>query len=167
LAQGNAFERKAAELFDYDTVEFMKGRFKEYDFVLTKNEQRVHVEVKSDNLTQRTGNLCIEFECNKKPSGITATTADYWVYYVVNKNAEDDAYLFPIADLREMAPKYRAISGGDGYRARMYLMPRTKAIKYLVSPGEAKIIIASGAEKGVGKLRCALSSHIMKSFTLL
>ena len=147
LAQGNAFERKAAELFVYDTVEFMKGKFKEYDFVFTRNERRVCVEVKSDNLTQRTGNLCIEFECNNKPSGITATTADYWVYYVINKNAEDDVYMFPIADLREMAPKYRAVKGGDGWRARMYLLPRTKAIKYLVNPDDAKMIIAQNKAK--------------------
>lgn len=132
LRQGQMYERKAVKLFTHDSVRFPKGCFKEYDFELTRGDTKIKVEVKSDRLTQKTGNLCIEWECNKKPSGLTATTADYWVYYAINDNKEDDVYMFPIDDLRELAPKYRSVAGGDEWRSRMYLVPKTKVIKYLV-----------------------------------
>ena len=40
------------------------------------------VEVKTDRMTHKTGNVFIEYESRGKPSGIATTDADYWVYKI-------------------------------------------------------------------------------------
>jgi hypothetical protein len=133
LAMGQKFEKKALEYFTYDNAYFPKGNFKEYDFIL---DDDIKVEVKSDCLAGKTGNLAIEYKCNDKASGITATTADFWIYFVrydFNDLENFDVYKIPIKKLRKKCKKYGVIkSGGDNNRARMYLVKKEKFKKYLI-----------------------------------
>ena len=39
---------------------------------------KLKVEVKRDRMSEKTGNIAIEFECRGAPSGIKATTAEWW-----------------------------------------------------------------------------------------
>jgi hypothetical protein len=45
LSQGQAYEQKAKNFFEYDTIEYKRGYFKEYDFSFTKDEKKTKVEV--------------------------------------------------------------------------------------------------------------------------
>jgi hypothetical protein len=53
---------------------------KGYDFILNG----IQYEVKTDRF--KSGNICIEVACNGKKSGITTTTADVWLYYIISNS---------------------------------------------------------------------------------
>lgn len=54
------------------------------------------IEVKSDRITTKTGNVYIEYESRGKPSGIATSEADYWVY----KFDEESAVIFKTEALK-------------------------------------------------------------------
>jgi hypothetical protein len=63
------------------------------------------IELKSEAYTwRRTGNVCIEFECNGKPSGIAATEADMWFHELKSDDrSETYAYLaLPVKRLKTL-----------------------------------------------------------------
>jgi hypothetical protein len=57
------------------------------------------VEVKSDRMAAKTGNVFIEIFYKDKPSGISTTMADYWVYRI---DDNDTAVIIPVKRLREI-----------------------------------------------------------------
>ena len=58
--------------------------FKDWDVKLTIDsfgeEKEITYEIKSDDKSLETGNICFEYVCNGKPSGIYASKADIIVY---------------------------------------------------------------------------------------
>lgn len=83
-------------------------------------------EVKHDPMGAETGSMALEFECNGKPSGIEATTADVWVH----RFSETGPFvMFHVERLRDTARQFREAhphrvkNGGDGMRAKVVLMP--------------------------------------------
>ena len=133
LKLGNDYELKSLDYIEHDSYKQIKGYHKEFDLMITHNNTNTTYEIKSDRLASKTGNFAIEYECNNKPSGITSTTADYYIYFVINRNKEDDCYKIPTEELRELAPKYRKVKGGDGYRSLMRLIPIKDMLKYRVN----------------------------------
>ena len=131
LSQGQKYEKICLEYLEYDTVKHMKGSFKEYDLIIYKGEEEIKIEVKSDRQASKTGNLAIEYECNKKGSGITTTEADYWIYFIVHPD-RDECYKIPIDDLNNIVKTCRKVSGGDGMRSRMYLLNKSRIQNYLI-----------------------------------
>jgi len=94
---------------DYQTL-------KAYDILLNNS---IKVEVKEDKLATKTGNFAIEFECYKKPSGITTTEAILYIYVI-----DDIAYLFRTIDLKNAIKNkdyFRIVKGGDYAASLMYL----------------------------------------------
>jgi hypothetical protein len=125
LDLGESYQRKLLELIEYDECGMSKGCFKPYDVWITYAGERTTFEVKADRMTQRTGNIVIEFQCADKPSGITTTEADFWVYFIHNTGVY---YMIPTGDIRRLIDekKYtKTIRGGDGWRANMYVFPAT------------------------------------------
>lgn len=121
LALGEEYQRRFLYLIEYDECEMAKGKFKEWDIRIKHNGEDIYFEVKCDRKTRQTGNLAIEFECNGVPSGVSTTTADYWVHFVYGSPFY---YMIPIEELRKAITdkKYgRTVKGGDGFRANMYL----------------------------------------------
>jgi len=130
LEKGRIYEVKATEYFDYKKVEFPEGKFSEYDFIL---DDKIKIEVKSDTTASRTGNLAIEYKCNGKPSGIYATEADYYIYFI-NYEDRDEAYKIPTNELIELCKERgRKVSGGDGNLSRMYLLNKELLKDYIVT----------------------------------
>lgn len=130
LKFGKKYEKLALKYVEYNDIEFKKGCFKPYDFIA---DGKTKYEIKSDRMGHRTGNMAIEYFCNNKPSGITSTEADYWIYFVIYPD-KTDCYKFPTAELRELIKDCRKVSGGDGYRSRLSLLPITSCAKYLTHP---------------------------------
>lgn len=60
----------------YPNAHRIIGYFRGYDIFIP--EVDIKVEVKSDRLSKKTGNIAIEYGCNNKASGIITTEADYW-----------------------------------------------------------------------------------------
>ena len=63
----------------YPKAFIVEGYHKEYDIMIPEINKTV--EVKKDFKSQYTGNIVIEVEMNNKPSGLSTTTADWWVIH--------------------------------------------------------------------------------------
>jgi hypothetical protein len=123
LELGESYQRKLLELIAYDRCGMSKGCFKPYDVWIEYNDERTTFEVKADRMTERTGNIVIEYECNGKPSGITATKADFWAYFIHNTGVYYMIHTDDIKRLIEEKKYTKTIRGGDGWRACMYVFP--------------------------------------------
>jgi len=55
------------------------------------------IEVKTDRKAARTGNVFIEVFNRDKPSGISTTKADYWIYRI---HDTDSAIIIPVRTLK-------------------------------------------------------------------
>lgn len=79
------------------------------------------IELKSETWQwEQTGNIAIEFACDGKPSGISATEADFWVHELRRGNETLVYLMFPIERLKQLAREawragnYRRNGGDDG-----------------------------------------------------
>ena len=89
------------------------------------------VEVKSDRRTSETGNVYIEYWSRGKPSGISTSQADFYVYKV----AEDEAIIISTDQLR-------------------------KKIKQLVEQGKARMDVKGGDNNTSRGILCKLNDLI-------
>jgi hypothetical protein len=100
----------------------ISGSFKQFDFYLADIDSKV--ELKTDIKSNETGNFVVETYHYGKPSGITTTTADFWVfndgkhYYWVDPDTIKNLIL--TSGLRQA----RFVGDGDTVEKRAYLMPK-------------------------------------------
>ena len=104
------------------------------------------VELKTETwLWERSGNICIEYMRDDKPTGIAATQATCWVHQL--KRGDDTlVYLmFPIERLKALARDAiragRMRLGGDGARQRVALIPLRDILREL-EPEHFRVTIA-------------------------
>jgi hypothetical protein len=85
------------------------------------------IEVKRDYIAATSGNLAIEFECNRKPSGIAVTQADWWAIIGSGATGDKVVVLVETQRLKELCRHHyqqgRTICGGDHNRSKMVLVP--------------------------------------------
>ena len=122
LTFGNDYEMLFVEKYhsDGNKIDMTKGCFKLYEVCV----DGVKYEIKADRQTYKSGNVAIEYECSGKSSGITTTTADFYAYFVVLPNGVSHLYMIPTFLLRKYISQekyHRLVSGGDGWRSKMYL----------------------------------------------
>lgn len=125
LADGQLAEREAIEKLQThfpEISDFRQSDTKGYDIEGVFDSQRITFEVKNDLMAHKTGNVAIEYECRGKPSGLTTTTADHWIYKFNNS-----FFLFKTEVLRQhlFTDKlyFREVTGGDaGSFTKMYLV---------------------------------------------
>ena len=128
LTFGKQYEMLLIDLVEHTHFEMApSGAYKPWDIRFYDGDASMKVEVKADRMTGKTGNLAIEFECSGKPSGIATTDADVWAYFAPHASG-CKWWWIPVADIRAAidGEQYSSIkSGGDGWRARMYLFPES------------------------------------------
>jgi hypothetical protein len=131
LKKGQHYERKALEYFpNIKSYKQSIGCFKDYDLLITQNDnKKLKVEVKADFMACKTGNLAVEWECSGKPSGISTSKADLWVFFTID-GIKEDCYIIPTNELSKLTRYCHSVSGGDGKRARMSLLPINLIIQY-------------------------------------
>lgn len=67
-------------------IEWIEGNHKEYDHtILLEDGKQLTAEWKMDLLCKNTGNCYVEYWCRGNPSGIDATTSDYWAQAILSK----------------------------------------------------------------------------------
>lgn len=80
------------------------------------------IEVKSDKLAHKTGNVFVEYESRGKRSGIATTQADYYCFEV-----QGTFILISVPRLKIIARKYigtdKDIRGGDENTSKGVLLP--------------------------------------------
>jgi hypothetical protein len=132
LAYGKQKEDIAKEFFEADEIVTAPYKhFSSWDFYLRYGNDITYIEVKSDRYTSSTGNICIEFESNNIPSGISITTSDFYFYMV---EGEDCAYLIPVNTIKKMiAKKLYHTKRKLGYKllSNCYLFDRNLFYKYI------------------------------------
>lgn len=107
LAEGSRAERRVAEILKCGKIELIEVK-------------------KEDWLWERTGNIAIEYECRGKPSGISATRADFWVH-ALERNGEPLCwFMFPVDRLRDLVCEARlrgkCRAGGDDGLSKIALI---------------------------------------------
>ena len=87
------------------------------------------IEVKRDEKSKYTGNLVIEIEFNGKPSALSTTKADYWVFY----DGDNYIWITPkmLKDLTDTCGNVvEFIGNGDTKSKKAYLMPKNLIKKF-------------------------------------
>ena len=84
------------------------------------------IEVKRDRLVSQTGNIAIEISYKHAPSGLMATTADWWAFVLSGDEYKDEIIIFiQTKRLKKIVNKYKklngSIRGGDGKTAELVL----------------------------------------------
>ena len=72
-----------------------------------------------------TGNICIEYQCYGRPSGITTTEADYWFHNLCINEDIFATLVFKVDNLKKIIDNLdskRSVSGGDHNASRMWLL---------------------------------------------
>ena len=112
-----------------------QGIFKEYDLKIYHQSKRYNTyEVKSDKQINIYGNICIEYNCRNKPSGISISTARYWAIFEP-KDTLYTLYIIPSKIIKkyiENKKYHRDCKGGDDHASKLYLFKKELFKDYIV-----------------------------------
>jgi len=100
--------------------------FKDYDFIINN----IKYECKFDKMSDKTGNICIEFEYNNNSSGINSTKADYYIIKTYKS-----VYLIKVKKLKKLINNIENIKimyGGYKKKSKMYLININYFEKYKI-----------------------------------
>lgn len=127
LTKGQEFEDEICAFVQikYPQAHRIHGYFVGHDIYVPEKEHRI--ECKFDRMSERTPNIAIEFYDRGKPSGISTTTATHWIYKFYDK--EWKLAIGRIEAWNKLCEGERIVKGGDGWKAKMYLVPKTKLLK--------------------------------------
>lgn len=137
LKDGKGAEKYVAEIYKdnfYPTCDYISYHIgKEFDISFSfPRKTSIHMEVKFDKMSNKTGNLCFElFDHKNEPSGVLATKAHLMVYMLT----ENKLLEFDVPELKKFVEKhlvtkqYKILKGGDGRMFKMMLVPITEIIK--------------------------------------
>jgi hypothetical protein len=137
LKFGQKYEKHALKYITYDKYEFAPNcKFKDYDIKCFNNNNIELYEVKTDRWTYKTNNICIEFNCNNKPSGIETTKANKYIYFSIKNNIIDEVYIIPVDIIKTTIKNNKPMIKNIGFkcRASCYLINKELFKKYLISP---------------------------------
>ena len=111
---------------------------KDYDIVMysPKADKNLYMEVKTDNYVDNendTGNIAIEIRYRGKPSGISTTKADWWIYYMPEISF-NNLWMMECDKLKrfikENIQDLKVVKGGDNNWSELVLIPRKKYAQY-------------------------------------
>lgn len=116
-----------------------KGKFSDYDIYIP--EVGYGIEIKGDYKSAETGNLVIEVEMNGKPSALSVTKAEYWVFvegYRLIWIKPIDIYRF--LEQRFYYGRVPFIGNGDTKQKQAYLVNHNEFVKYVEKVGMIHMI---------------------------
>ena len=114
--------------FRYD---LMLGQIKEKQVAdILENKK---IEIKTDYLAHKTGNIAIEYESRGKPSGIATTEADYYIYIIPHALIKDTMLILDVKELKKITRLYYKINRvcwmGDENTSMAVLIPIDRLFK--------------------------------------
>jgi hypothetical protein len=135
LNTGKYYETLFLNHIKFKDYERPDGYFKEYDIKVYKNNGGISTyEVKSDKQINIYGNICIEYMCKNKPSGIITSTAKYWAIFEP-KGDQYALYKIPskiIRDYIENKKYKRLCKGGDNKASRLVIFDKNLFKDYII-----------------------------------
>ena len=110
----------------YPKAHVIQGYCKGYDIFVP--ETNMKIEVKQDKKSNYSGNFVVETEFNGKPSGISTTEADYWVFY----DGECFIWITParLADAIKPLKQVIFTGRGDDKPKRAYLVKKESIMSF-------------------------------------
>ena len=91
------------------------------------------VEVKTDRLCQKTGNVFVEIEDRGKPSGINNTKSNYYAFCLYKAERKKQTWiLISTTILKKLMKKYPIKKGGDNWESRGHIIPVGDLLTYEV-----------------------------------
>ena len=115
--------------FDID-LEY--GQVREQELADILQNEKIEVKTERDKWKE-TGNICIEFQCRGKASGIAVTQAKWWTHVLADGDETVCMLLFPTDKLKEIARKAvvdgKVVYGGDDNLSKMVLLPLKEIFK--------------------------------------
>ena len=127
LAIGHSSEDAVCEKIQkkYPRAHVMEGYCKGYDIYVPETKKKV--EVKQDKKSNYTGNIVVEIEFDGRPSALSTTEADYWVF------DDGEIYIWITPDtLRQVIKPFtpvKFIGNGDNKEKLAYLIKKDIIIK--------------------------------------
>jgi len=116
---------KANKKFDID---LKYGQVREKQVLNIFANKKIEVKTERD-WWEKTGNIALEYECNGKPSGISATQSDYWIHILAKGNKNHCMLVFEVPRLKKIINKYKDTHTrmvGDGGRSKCVILPIKK-----------------------------------------
>lgn len=123
LEFGSRYEDEFVKVKKLTNAIVPKKKNSNYDIIV----DNIMYEIKADRRAFKTGNLCIEFECSNKPSGIQTTQSNFYGYFIVQDNNNYTLYTIPVDFIKKEIEKqsYKMIlKGGSGYKSKFYLFDK-------------------------------------------
>ena len=142
LARAKQDEKELAEKLEKSGVEILEvnGVTKKGDILVQfpKRDKPDWVEMKTDFMAHKTGNVVLDFAWRGKPSGIMTTGSKYWEYKFYGKKetkiAEDMFVFFSVERLQQACwdlAFFDVVNGGDrGSNTMMFRFKVDKFIEY-------------------------------------
>jgi hypothetical protein len=108
-------------------IDLKYGQVREQELADILQNEKIEVKTERDKWKE-TGNICIEFRCRGKESGIAVTEAKWWVHVLADGDETVCMLMFPIDKLKEIARKHvvnkaQVVYGGDDNLSKMVLIP--------------------------------------------
>ena len=128
LKFGQFYENECKKYFKNVQYVPQNIKFSNYDFI----SDGIKYEVKSDRVAHRTKNLCIEIQNYGKPSGLSITQAEYYIYFIIHDNIYD-VYKIPINILKEKIINCKCIYGGDYKKSKFHLLKLNEVEQYIIT----------------------------------
>jgi len=108
-------------------IDLQYGQIREQELADILQNEKIEVKTERDKWKE-TGNICIEFRCRGKPSGIAVTQASWWVHILADGDDTVCMLMFPTNKLKEIARRHvvnkaKVVDGGDDNLSKMVLLP--------------------------------------------
>ena len=104
----------------YPRAHVKKGYCKEYDIYVPETDKKI--EVKQDKKSNFTGNIVVEIEFDGKPSALSTTESDYWVF------DDGEIYIWTTPEILRRVVKpftpVKFIGNGDNTEKLAYLIKK-------------------------------------------
>ena len=116
---------KANKKFDID---LKYGQVREEQVKNIFADKKIEVKTERD-WWAKTGNIALEYECNGKPSGITATKSDYWIHILATGKKNHCMLVFEVSKLKKIIKKYKKYYTrmvGDRNASKSVILPIKK-----------------------------------------
>jgi hypothetical protein len=135
LLFGQRYERILMNHIPYRSFVIENGYFPDYDVkVYKKNGSKSTYEVKADRQINIYSNICIEYMCNNKPSGISTSKAKYWAIFEP-KGENYILYKIPSKIIRKYIEEqkyFKNVIGGDNKASKLYLFKKDLFKDYII-----------------------------------
>lgn len=106
----------------------------DYDILIEEDGEQRTIEVKEDMFSRKSGNIAVEFFSRNKPSGISVSKSDYYIYKIHFSSGLAEYRIIDTKKLKSLIKfkmYFKEVSGGDtGSDTRMYLFKLSEFRKF-------------------------------------